>query len=224
MLKLGDSVTTDHISPAGAFPADGPAGRWLLERDVEEGDFNSFGSRRGNHEIMMRGTFANVRIRNQLAPGTEGGWTVDHATGEICSIYDAAMSSESPMIVLAGSQYGTGSSRDWAAKGTLLLGVKAVIATSFERIHRSNLVGMGVLPLTFKEGEDAESLGLSGEEKFTIPIDDNVVPLQMIEITATNSEGKEIVFEAQVRMDTPVDVEYYRNGGILHTVLRNLAQ
>ena len=173
---------------------------------------------------MMRGTFANVRIRNQLAPGTEGGWTVDHATGEICSIYDAAMSSESPMIVLAGSQYGTGSSRDWAAKGTLLLGVKAVIATSFERIHRSNLVGMGVLPLTFKEGEDAESLGLSGEEKFTIPIDDNVVPLQMIEITATNSEGKEIVFEAQVRMDTPVDVEYYRNGGILHTVLRNLAQ
>ena len=224
LLKLGDSVTTDHISPAGAFPADGPAGRWLLERDVEEGDFNSFGSRRGNHEIMMRGTFANVRIRNQLAPGTEGGWTVDHATGEICSIYDAAMSSESPMIVLAGSQYGTGSSRDWAAKGTLLLGVKAVIATSFERIHRSNLVGMGVLPLTFKEGEDAESLGLSGEEKFTIPIDDNVVPLQMIEITATNSEGKEIVFEAQVRMDTPVDVEYYRNGGILHTVLRNLAQ
>ena len=224
LLKLGDSVTTDHISPAGAFPADGPAGRWLLERDVEEGDFNSFGSRRGNHEIMMRGTFANVRIRNQLAPGTEGGWTVDHATGEICSIYDAAMSSESPMIVLAGSQYGTGSSRDWAAKGTLLLGVKAVIATSFERIHRSNLVGMGVLPLTFKEGEDAESLGLSGEEKFSIPIDDNVVPLQMIEITATNSEGKEIVFEAQIRMDTPVDVEYYRNGGILHTVLRNLAQ
>ncbi len=224
LLKLGDSVTTDHISPAGAFPADGPAGKWLLERDVGEGDFNSFGSRRGNHEIMMRGTFANVRIRNQLAPDTEGGWTVDHETGEICSVFDAAMSSNSPMIVLAGSQYGTGSSRDWAAKGTLLLGVKAVIATSFERIHRSNLVGMGVLPLTFKQGEDAESLGLSGEEIFSIPIDDDVVPLQMIEVTATTPQGRKIIFEVQVRMDTPVDVEYYRNGGILHTVLRKLAQ
>jgi aconitate hydratase len=224
LLKLGDSVTTDHISPAGAFPADGPAGKWLLERGVKEGDFNSFGSRRGNHEIMMRGTFANVRIRNQLAPDTEGGWTVNHETGEICSIFDAAMASNSPMIVLAGSQYGTGSSRDWAAKGTLLLGVKAVIATSFERIHRSNLVGMGVLPLTFKEGEDAESLGLSGEEVFSIPIDDDVVPLQMIKVTATTPEGREIIFEVQVRMDTPVDVEYYRNGGILHTVLRKLAQ
>jgi aconitate hydratase len=172
---------------------------------------------------MMRGTFANVRIRNQLAPDTEGGWTVNHETGEICSIFDAAMSSNSPMIVLAGSQYGTGSSRDWAAKGTLLLGVKAVIATSFERIHRSNLVGMGVLPLTFKQGEDAESLGLSGEEIFSIPIDDDVVPLQMIEVTATTPQGRKIIFEVQVRMDTPVDVEYYRNGGILHTVLRKLA-
>ena len=150
LLKLGDSITTDHISPAGAFPADGPAGKWLVERGVQQGDFNSFGSRRGNHEIMMRGTFANVRVRNQMAPGTEGGYALNHKTGEVTSVFEAAMDNDGPMVVLAGSQYGTGSSRDWAAKGTYLLGVKAVIATSFERIHRSNLVGMGVLPLTFK--------------------------------------------------------------------------
>jgi aconitate hydratase len=224
LLKLGDSITTDHISPAGAFPEDGPAGKWLTERGVQKGDFNSFGSRRGNHEIMMRGTFANVRVRNQMAPGTEGGFAMNHKTGQIESVFDAAMDSESPMVVLAGSQYGTGSSRDWAAKGTYLLGVKAVIATSFERIHRSNLVGMGVLPLTFKDGEDADTLGLDGTESFDIPVTDDVKALQELTITANKSDGSSVSFVADVRLDTPVEVDYYRNGGILHTVLRNLAQ
>ena len=224
LLKLGDSITTDHISPAGAFPADGPAGKWLTERGVKKRDFNSFGSRRGNHEIMMRGTFANVRVRNQMAPGTEGGYALNHKTGEISSVFDAAMDNEGPMVVLAGSQYGTGSSRDWAAKGTYLLGVKAVIATSFERIHRSNLVGMGVLPLTFKEGEDADSIGLDGTESFSIPVDDEVQALQELTVTATKSDGTINQFKVDVRLDTPVEVDYYRNGGILHTVLRNLAQ
>lgn len=223
LLKLGDSITTDHISPAGAFPADGPAGKWLVERGVEKSDFNSFGSRRGNHEIMMRGTFANVRIRNQMAPGTEGGYALDFNTGEVVSVYDAAQSFDGPKVVLAGSQYGTGSSRDWAAKGTYLLGVGAVIATSFERIHRSNLVGMGVLPMTFVEGESHENLGLDGTESFTIPVGDDVQPLQMMEVTATRQDGSVLTFHAQVRLDTPVEVEYYRNGGILHTVLRQLA-
>jgi len=226
LLKLGDSVTTDHISPAGAFPEDGPAGRYLIERGVALRDFNSFGSRRGNHEVMMRGTFANVRIRNQLAPGTEGGLTTFLPTGEVTSIFDASrryISDGTDLIVLAGSQYGTGSSRDWAAKGTLLLGVKAVIATSFERIHRSNLVGMGVLPLTFPEGEDADSLGLDGTEHFDIPSSGDLEPLSQIEITARKLDGKTVNFLATVRLDTPVDVEYYRNGGILHTVLRKLA-
>jgi len=222
LLKLGDSITTDHISPAGAFPEDGPAGIWLTERGVQKGDFNSFGSRRGNHEIMMRGTFANVRVRNEMAPDTEGGFALNHATGEITSVYEAAMASDSPMVVLAGSQYGTGSSRDWAAKGTYLLGVKAVIATSFERIHRSNLVGMGVLPLTFKSGQDANSLGLDGTESFDIPVTDDVQALQELVATATRSDGTTIDFTVDVRLDTPVEVEYYRNGGILHTVLRNL--
>ena len=223
LLKLGDSITTDHISPAGAFPAEGPAGRWLTDRGVEQGDFNSFGSRRGNHEIMMRGTFANVRIRNQMAPGTEGGFALDHVSGEISSVYEAAMNSNAPMVVLAGSQYGTGSSRDWAAKGTYLLGVKAVIATSFERIHRSNLVGMGVLPLTFVEGESHETLGLDGTEMFSIPVTDDVQPLQSLTVTANHPDGSSKQFEVSVRLDTPVEVEYYRNGGILHTVLRQLA-
>ena len=223
LLKLGDSITTDHISPAGAFPADGPAGIWLTERGVEQEDFNSFGSRRGNHEIMMRGTFANVRVRNQMAPGTEGGYALNHTTGEVTSVFEAAMDSSNPMVVLAGSQYGTGSSRDWAAKGTYLLGVKAVIATSFERIHRSNLVGMGVLPLTFKEGEDAESLGLDGSESFDIPVTDDVEALQELTVTANKSDGTSFEFTVDVRLDTPVEVDYYRNGGILHTVLRNLA-
>jgi aconitate hydratase len=224
LLKLGDSITTDHISPAGAFPADGPAGKWLVERNVEKGDFNSFGSRRGNHEIMMRGTFANVRIRNQMAPGTEGGYAMDFNTGEVVSVYDAAQSYAGSKVVLAGSQYGTGSSRDWAAKGTYLLGVKAVIATSFERIHRSNLVGMGVLPLTFVEGETHENLGLDGTEVYSIPVADDVKPLQMLTVTATHPSGTISTFQAQVRLDTPVEVEYYRNGGILHTVLRQLAK
>ncbi len=224
LLKLGDSITTDHISPAGSFPKTGPAGQWLVERGVEQRDFNSFGSRRGNHEIMMRGTFANVRIRNQMAPGTEGGYAKHPQSGEVVSVYDAANGYDGPKVVLAGSQYGTGSSRDWAAKGTYLLGVKAVIATSFERIHRSNLVGMGVLPLTFKAGESHTSLGLDGNEAYSIPITDDVEPLQMLTVTATKPDGSVIEFEAQVRLDTPVEVEYYRNGGILHTVLRQLAK
>ena len=226
LLKLGDSVTTDHISPAGAFPKDGPAGKYLIERGVTLRDFNSFGSRRGNHEVMMRGTFANVRIRNQLAPGTEGGFTTFLPTGEVTSIFDASrkyIANGTDLIVLAGSQYGTGSSRDWAAKGTLLLGVKAVIATSFERIHRSNLVGMGVLPLTFTEGEDADSLGLDGTEHFDIPSSGDLEPLSQIEITARKLDGTTVTFPVTVRLDTPVDVEYYRNGGILQTVLRKLA-
>jgi aconitate hydratase len=171
----------------------------------------------------MRGTFANVRIRNQMAPGTEGGFALNHETNEVMSVYDAAQIT-APKIVLAGSQYGTGSSRDWAAKGTYLLGVKAVVATSFERIHRSNLVGMGVLPLTFKDGESHETLGLTGHERFSIPVSDDVAPLQWLEVTAEAENGTTTVFEVQVRLDTPVEVQYYRNGGILHTVLREMAQ
>ena len=228
LLKLGDSVTTDHISPAGSIPASGPAGRYLQEKGVEPKDFNSFGSRRGNHEVMMRGTFANVRIRNQIAPGTEGGWTTHFPTGEVESVFDASMKYQAagtPLVVLAGTQYGTGSSRDWAAKGTLLLGVKAVISKSFERIHRSNLVGMGVLPLCFANGEDADSLGLDGTESFSIPtLDDSVQALQNIEVIAKKTDGTEVRFQTTVRLDTPVEVEYYKNGGILHTVVRNMAR
>ena len=226
LLMLGDSVTTDHISPAGAFPEDGPAGKYLVERGVERRDFNSFGSRRGNHEVMMRGTFANVRIRNHLAPGTEGGFTTHLPTGEVTTIYEASrryISEDTDLVVLAGSQYGTGSSRDWAAKGTLLLGVKAVIATSFERIHRSNLVGMGVLPLTFPEGENAESIGLDGTEEISIPSSGELEPLSEIVVSARKADGSIVSFPVTVRLDTPVDVEYYRNGGILQTVLRKLA-
>ncbi|MEE2811777.1 MAG: aconitate hydratase AcnA [Candidatus Thermoplasmatota archaeon] len=227
LLKLGDSVTTDHISPAGAFPHTGPAGQYLMSHDVLPRDFNSFGSRRGNHEVMMRGTFANVRIRNECAPETEGGYTTHFPTGEVMSVYDASMRYQeqgTPLVVLAGEQYGTGSSRDWAAKGTLLLGVKAVIATSFERIHRSNLVGMGVLPLTFPEGENANSLNLDGTERFDIPSSANLKPFEAIQVTAHKNDGTSVTFDAVVRLDTPVEVEYYRNGGILQTVLRNLAQ
>jgi len=226
LLKLGDSVTTDHISPAGAIPEDGPAGQYLKSKGVSKSQFNSFGSRRGNHEVMMRGTFANVRIRNQLAPGTEGGYTKYLPTGEVEFVYDAAMKyidSGTPLVVLGGTQYGTGSSRDWAAKGTLLLGVKAVITKSFERIHRSNLVGMGVLPLCFKSGEGADELGLDGTETFDIPIGDDLAPLQEIEVTATKADGSKKTFTAVVRLDTPVEVDYYKNGGILHTVLRKMA-
>ncbi len=227
LLKLGDSVTTDHISPAGAFPHHGPAGQYLVSKGVLPRDFNSFGSRRGNHEVMMRGTFANVRIRNQIADGTEGGFTTYFPTGEVTSVYDASMRYQAEgtsLVVLAGTQYGTGSSRDWAAKGTLLLGVRAVIATSFERIHRSNLVGMGVLPLTFPEGENADSLGLDGTETFDIPAHADLEPLSFITVTATKSSGDVLEFDAMVRLDTPVEVDYYRNGGILQTVLRNLAE
>ena len=226
LLKLGDSVTTDHISPAGAFPHHGPAGQYLISKGVEPQDFNSFGSRRGNHEVMMRGTFANVRIRNHIAHGTEGGFTTHFPTDEVVSVFDASMRYQAegtPLVVLAGAQYGTGSSRDWAAKGTLLLGVKAVIATSFERIHRSNLVGMGVLPLTFPEGDNADSLGLDGTESFDIPATADLIPLSSITVKATKASGEVIEFDAVVRLDTPVEVDYYRNGGILQAVLRNLA-
>jgi aconitate hydratase len=227
LLRLADSVTTDHISPAGSFAADGPAGRYLMSKGVAKADFNSFGSRRGNHEIMMRGTFANVRIRNLVAPGTEGGYTTYFPTGEVQYVFDAAqryIADGTPLVVLAGEQYGTGSSRDWAAKGTMLLGVKAVIAKSFERIHRSNLVGMGVLPLCFLEGQGPETLGLDGTEVYDIPVADDVLPLQTLAVTATRADGTQVVFNTIVRLDTPVDVAYYRNGGILHTVLRNLAK
>ena len=226
LLKLGDSVTTDHISPAGAFPHHGPAGQYLISKGVEPRDFNSFGSRRGNHEVMMRGTFANVRIRNHIAYGTEGGFTTHFPTDEVVSVFDASMRYQAegtPLVVLAGTQYGTGSSRDWAAKGTLLLGVKAVIATSFERIHRSNLVGMGVLPLTFPEGDNADSMGLDGTETFDIPATADLIPLSSITVKATKESGEVIEFDAVVRLDTPVEVDYYRNGGILQAVLRNLA-
>jgi aconitate hydratase len=227
LLKLGDSVTTDHISPAGSFPADGPAGKYLIGKGVEKAAFNSFGSRRGNHEVMMRGTFANVRIRNQIAPGTEGGYTTYWPTGEVEFVYDAAMKyvdAGTPLVVLGGTQYGTGSSRDWAAKGTLLLGVKAVITKSFERIHRSNLVGMGVLPLCFADGQGADELGLDGSETFDIPIGDDIAPLQTLTVTATKTDGSKVEFETTVRLDTPVEVDYYKNGGILQTVLRNMAK
>jgi aconitate hydratase len=227
LLMLGDSVTTDHISPAGAFSASSPAGEYLQRQGIGPAEFNSYGSRRGNHEVMMRGTFANVRIRNKLAPGTTGGYTTHIPSREVVTVFEASMrykAEATPLIVIAGSQYGTGSSRDWAAKGPLLLGVKAVIATSFERIHRSNLVGMGILPLTFLEGEGPETLGLDGSESFDIPSNLAKKPGHNITITATKEEGEPITFEAKVRLDTPVEVEYFQNGGILQTVLRGLAK
>ncbi len=224
LARLGDSVTTDHISPAGSIAVDSPAGQFLIARGVEPKDFNSYGSRRGNHEVMMRGTFANIRIRNSLAPGTEGGVTVYLPSGEQMSIYDAAMQYVDegvPSIVIAGAEYGSGSSRDWAAKGPLLLGVRAVLVESFERIHRSNLVGMGVLPLEFVAGENAESLGLTGREVYDITgLGDDLQPLQDVTVTATDEDGNVRSFSATVRIDTPVEIDYYRNGGILHTVLR----
>ncbi len=225
LALLGDSVTTDHISPAGSIAADSPAADYLRAHGVEQKDFNSYGSRRGNHEVMMRGTFANIRLRNQLAPGTEGGWTCHQPSGDQMSIYDASVRYKqegTPLVVLAGSEYGTGSSRDWAAKGTVLLGVRAVIAKSFERIHRSNLIGMGVLPLQFLEGEDAQSLGLTGKEVFDIK--GHTDPkAKTVTVTATAPGGDTTSFEAQVRIDTPKERDYYENGGILHYVLRQLA-
>ena len=228
LVLLGDSVTTDHISPAGAIASDGPAGMFLKDCGVPVREFNSFGSRRGNDLVMVRGTFANIRIRNQLAPGTEGGVTRHLPSGDITSIYEASMRYQSegtPLVVLAGTEYGTGSSRDWAAKGTMLLGVKAVIAASYERIHRSNLVGMGVLPLEFAGGQSWQSIGLNGEETFDIPdLSDELQPRSTIAVKATGNDGTVSEFQCVVRIDTPVELEYYRNGGILPTVLRNLAK
>src|SRR5581483_11378344 len=225
LAKLGDSVTTDHISPAGSIKADTPAGQYLTEHGVAKRDFNSYGSRRGNHEVMIRGTFANIRLRNQIAPGTEGGYTRDFTQegGPVSFIYDAAQNYQSagtPLVILAGKEYGSGSSRDWAAKGTALLGVKAVIAESYERIHRSNLIGMGVLPLQFPAGQNAASLGLTGEEEFSITgitaLNDGATP-RTVKVKAGDKE-----FDAVVRIDTPGEADYYRNGGIMQYVLRNL--
>src|ERR1700716_2857914 len=225
LAMLGDSITTDHISPAGNIPAASPAGKWLLEHGVSKKDFNSYGARRGNHEVMMRGTFANIRLRNEMAPGTEGGWTATTPGGQPQFIYDAAMDyakGGTALVVIAGKEYGTGSSRDWAAKGTILLGAKAVIAESFERIHRSNLIGMGVVPLQFLPGQSARSLGLTGREVFDIT-GLSSGDAKEICVTAIPPAGKPISFTARVRIDTPKEREYYRHGGILQYVLRQLA-
>jgi aconitate hydratase len=225
LAMLGDSVTTDHISPAGSIAADGPAGRYLIGLGVQKKDFNSYGSRRGNHEVMVRGTFANIRLRNKLAPGTEGGWTIHIPSGEQMSIYDAAMRYQAEgtsLLILAGKEYGAGSSRDWAAKGTALLGVRAVIAESYERIHRSNLIGMGVVPLQYFEGESAASLGLTGTELYDIE-GLGLQRVREVRVTATAEDGRATVFRAQVRIDTPKEQDYFIHGGILQYVLRQLA-
>ncbi|WP_022799807.1 aconitate hydratase AcnA [Deinococcus ficus] len=225
LVKVADSVTTDHISPAGSFKADTPAGRYLTERGILPKDFNSYGSRRGNDRIMTRGTFANIRLKNQLAPGTEGGFTTNFLNGEVTSIFDASTAYKEagiPLVVLAGKDYGMGSSRDWAAKGTFLLGVKAVIAESFERIHRSNLVGMGVLPLQYKNGETADSLGITGEETFDFILPADLKPRQDVQVRITGQDGQSREITVQCRIDTPVEIDYYKNGGILQTVLRGI--
>ena len=226
LAKLGDSITTDHISPAGSIKKDSPAGKYLIAHGVDPRDFNSYGARRGNHEVMMRGTFANIRLRNQLAPGTEGGWTTYQPGGAVMTIYDAAMQYKEagvPLMVLAGREYGSGSSRDWAAKGTLLLGVKAVIAESFERIHRSNLVNMGVLPLQYQPGESAASLGLTGDELYALTgIADGLRPAGTVTVRAAGEDDKAIEFEALVRIDTPEELVAFKHGGILPYVLRQL--
>jgi len=228
LVMVGDSVTTDHISPAGDIALDSPAGRWLRERKVEKKDFNSYGSRRGNDLIMVRGTFANIRLKNLLVPGSEGNLTIHFPSGSQVSIFDAAeryRADGTPLMVLAGKEYGSGSSRDWAAKGTLLLGVRAVLAESYERIHRSNLVGMGVLPLQYENGQTAESLGLTGRETFDIGgLAAGLAPGQKVNVRARREDGSTIGFTAIARLDTPVDVDYYKNGGILQTVLRSLAK
>ena len=229
LALLGDSVTTDHISPAGAIKADSPAGRYLAEHGVARADFNSYGSRRGNHEVMIRGTFANIRLRNRLLDGVEGGYTRNFLTGEQESIFDASQAYQAagiPLVVLGGKEYGSGSSRDWAAKGTALLGVKAVIAESFERIHRSNLIGMGVVPLQFPVGQSAESLGLDGTETFSITgltaLNEGTTP-RTVAVTAQKADGSAVSFDAVVRIDTPGEADYFRHGGILQYVLRQLA-
>jgi aconitate hydratase len=223
---FGDSITTDHISPAGSIPASSPAGKWLIEHGVKTVDFNSYGARRGNHEVMMRGTFANIRLRNELAPGTEGGWTTRKPGEKAVTIYDAAMEYQKngvPLLIIAGKEYGTGSSRDWAAKGTLLLGVRAVIAESFERIHRSNLVGMGVIPLEFINGETRATHGLTGYETYDIDgLSEEMKPRQLVTVRARGADGKEKTFQVVARIDTPEEMSYYRHGGILPYVLRQL--
>ena len=230
LALLGDSVTTDHISPAGAIKSDSPAGRYLASRGVARRDFNSYGSRRGNHEVMIRGTFANIRLRNQLLDGVEGGYTRNFLTGEQESIFDASLAYRAagvPLVVLGGKEYGSGSSRDWAAKGTALLGVRAVITESFERIHRSNLIGMGVVPLQFPDGESAVSLGLDGTETFSVTgltaLNEGVTP-RTVKVEAAKADGSVVSFDATVRIDTPGEADYFRNGGILQYVLRGLAR
>jgi aconitate hydratase len=224
---LGDSVTTDHISPAGSIKADSPAGRYLIEKGVKPADFNSYGARRGNHEVMVRGTFANVRLRNQMAPGTEGGWTLYQPGGELMTIYDASVRYRAagvPLLVIAGKEYGSGSSRDWAAKGTMLLGARAVIAESFERIHRSNLVNMGVLPLQFKPGENAATLKLTGTEEFSLlGVADNLRPRGDIRVVGS-AGGSANTFTVTARIDTPEELVAYRHGGILPYVVRELVR
>jgi aconitate hydratase len=223
---LGDFVTTDHISPAGNIAKDSPAARYLIEQGVAPRDFNSYGARRGNHEVMMRGTFANIRLKNLMLPGTEGGLTKHAPSGEMMSIYDAAMRYQVesvPLVIIAGKEYGSGSSRDWAAKGTYLLGVKAVIAESFERIHRSNLIGMGMLPLQFLPGQNRDSLGLTGDERLTIRgIAAGLVPGAKLTVDVTRADGSQTQFDVKTRIDTLVEVDYYRHGGILNFVLRQL--
>jgi aconitate hydratase len=226
LALLGDSITTDHISPAGSIKKDSPAGKYLMEHGVPPTDFNSYGARRGNHEVMMRGTFANVRLRNQMAPGTEGGWTTHQPDGEVTTIYDGAMKYKQegvPLLVIAGKEYGSGSSRDWAAKGTLLLGVQAVVAESFERIHRSNLVNMGVLPLQFQSGASAAALGLTGRERYELTgIAQGLKPGGLITVRAIGEADKVIEFQAVARIDTPEELVAFRHGGILPYVLRQL--
>jgi len=227
LLVLGDSITTDHISPAGSFNESSPAGKYLIGRGVEKRDFNSYGSRRGNDEVMVRGTFANVRIKNKLAD-KEGGYTRYLPTGEVMSVFDASVkyrNDQTALVVLTGKEYGSGSSRDWAAKGTFLLGIKCVLAESYERIHRSNLVGLGVLPLQYKEGDSADKLGLNGKETFTITgISNDIKPLKIVQIIAKNESGEEIKFGALARLDSLIEIEYYRNGGILQYVLRQFLE
>jgi aconitate hydratase len=225
LLMLGDSITTDHISPAGSFKPDSPAGSYLIELGVEKGDFNSYGARRGNHEVMVRGTFANVRIKNQIVE-KEGGWSLHQPSGEVSSVYEVSMRYQQegvPLVVLGGKEYGSGSSRDWAAKGPNLLGIKVVIAESYERIHRSNLVGMGVLPLQFLEGQNAMSLGLSGLETFSVTgISRGLQPQQLLQVEAKKNDGHVISFQALSRLDSEIEIAYFKNGGILHYVLRDL--
>ncbi len=226
LVMVDDSITTDHISPAGSFAANSPAGKYLQEHGVERRDFNTYGARRGNHEVMVRGTFGNIRLRNRLVNGKEGFYTVHLPDGEETTIYDASVRYQqegTPLLVLAGKEYGSGSSRDWAAKGPLLLGIRAAIAESFERIHRSNLVGMGILPLQFKPGESKESLGLTGHETFDIEgIEQGLKPRQEVTVKVTRDDGSNFSFQTIARLDSPIDVVYYENGGILLTVLRRL--